>query len=58
MTEVDELAKTLEAHLMPGRIGDALDLAMVLDSFITERVAEGVRLLEALKQDAQPEQPK
>lgn len=51
MTQVDELAKTLEAHLMPGRIGDAMDLAMVLDGFITERVAECLRMAEALKQD-------
>jgi hypothetical protein len=54
MTEVDELAKTLETHLMPGRIGDAVDLAMVLDSYITERVAECLRVAEAIKQDAGP----
>jgi hypothetical protein len=51
MTSVDELAQTLETHLMPGRIGDAVDLAMVLDSYIAERVAECLRLAEAMKQD-------
>lgn len=51
MTSVDELAQTLEAHVMPGRIGDATDLAMVLDGFIAERVAECLRLAEAMKID-------
>lgn len=55
MTSVDELAQTLEAHMMPGRIGDATDLAMVLDSYISERVSECLRLAEAMKLDAMPD---
>jgi hypothetical protein len=52
MTSVDELAQTLEAHVMPGRIRDATDLAMVLDSYISDRVAECLRLAEAMKLNA------
>lgn len=42
MTQVEELAKALEAHVMPGRIGDAMDLAMSIDALITQRVVEAI----------------
>jgi len=57
MTSVDELAQTLETHLMPGRIGDAMDLATVFDGYISERVAECLRLADAMKLDAMPDNP-
>lgn len=40
MTKVEELATVLEAHVMPGRIGDAMDLATAIDELIKQRVAE------------------
>jgi hypothetical protein len=39
MTPLEELARALEAYVMPNRMGDAIDLATTIDSFVRDRAA-------------------
>lgn len=39
MTPIEELARALEAYVMPNRMGDAIDLATIIDTTVRDRVA-------------------
>jgi hypothetical protein len=40
MTPLQELAQAFEAYVMPNRIGDAVSLATIVDSYIRDRIKE------------------
>jgi hypothetical protein len=37
---LERMTRALEAHAMPGRIGDAFDLAGLIDALICERIKD------------------
>jgi hypothetical protein len=39
--KIKELAQALECYVMPNRMGDAVDLAAIIDTYVRDRIAEG-----------------
>ena len=44
MSSVDKLAVMLECHVMPGRLGDAMELAFAIEDLIDAKIYAAMRV--------------